>query len=205
MNPRARPANAASGSNVRMQLERPWLTWLCLIAALPAVPGLSGVCVAGLADDVSIQSNIASLYVGQEKVVEGTVTAAQRDGNSVRLRLGNGPQDLTVSLIVTLMSNFPPAPERYYLGKTVRVAGTIGSFRAAPEIAVRDPADIQVVARGGTTPGGVTGNDLPSSSTDAATEDDTVRQRVNTLTDRLRLLEERVQRLERSGASNETR
>ncbi len=195
----AKHANAIATSSYKGRFH-----W-AVTAAVLAVVGLCGVGVAGSADEVSIQSNLASLYVGKQKVVEGTVTAAHRDGNSVRLHLGNRPQDLTVSLIVTLMSNFPAQPERYYLGKTVRVAGTIGSFRDAPEIVVRDPADIRVVGARGSTSGGSTQDGDPSSAADAGAGDDMVRQRMDTLADRLHRLEERVQRLERGGAGSEAR
>lgn len=204
MNSTGQPVYAADRGTTRTRRGGAPLTWLrVVVAALLAVFGFCSVGAAGVADEVSIQSNLASLYVGKQKVVEGTVTAAQRDGNTVRLHLGSRPQDLTVSLIVTLMSNFPAQPERYYLGKTVRVAGTIGSFRDAPEIAVRDPADIQVVGARGSTPGGTTQDDRPGA--DAGAEDDAVRQRMDTLADRLHRLEERVQRLEHSGTGSEAR
>jgi len=85
------------------------------------------------------------LYVGQQMVVEGSVTAAERDGNVVRLHLGRQPSSLTVSLVIGLLSTFPPDPERSYAGQRVRVAGVIRSFRDATEIVVHDPADIQVI------------------------------------------------------------
>src|SRR5512140_1639521 len=75
--------------------------------------------------DTSIAPGVAGLFIDEEKIVEGPVTAAERDGNTVHLRLGTAPQSLTVSLIIGLLSNFPPEPERYYLGKSVRVVGTI--------------------------------------------------------------------------------
>src|SRR5262249_3394413 len=101
------------------------------------------------ASDAPIQANAANLFVGEQKIVEGTVTAAQRDAGTVHLRLGQTPQDLNVSVVMGLLSKFPPSPERYSLGKTVRVAGMIHSFRGVPEIVVRDPDDIQVVEADG--------------------------------------------------------
>ena len=176
-----------------------------LLISLLVILGWRCVRLAGLADDASIQSNLANLYIGEEKVIEGTVTAAQRDGNTVHLRLGKPPQDLTVSLIVTLMSNFPATPERYYLGQTVRVGGTLHSFRGTPEIVIRDPADIQVLGAPAPPARGPTANDHPASATGVAIEASSIGERVDTLADRLHRLEERVQQLERSGSSRESR
>src|SRR5262245_22756129 len=97
------------------------------------------------AADTSVSASVAALFLGETKVVEDSVVAGERDGNTVRLRLGRQAPHLTVSILVGLLNNFPPDPERFYVGKRVRVAGTIQSFRGAPEIVVRDVADLQVV------------------------------------------------------------
>jgi len=95
-----------------------------------------------------IAARVASLFVGQERVVEGKVVAAQREGNTVWLRFGSGPQDFVATLSIGLLSDFPTKPEEVYVGKTVRVAGTIKSFRGVPEIVVRDVSGIQIVEAG---------------------------------------------------------
>lgn len=158
---------------------------------------LSGLSVAA-ASDATISASVAGLFVGEEKIVEGTVSSAQREGNVVRLRLGTAPQALTVSLVIGLLSDFPPAPERAYLSQTVRVAGTIRDFRGAPEIVIHDAADIRIV---GAAP-------LPVSAPPAAVkagpvEEPSLRERLDTLSERVRVLEERVRRLERSGQRSE--
>ena len=106
--------------------------------------GFAAVCWA-VPPDGPISTSVAALFVGQEKVVEATVEAAQRDGNVVHLRLGKAPHVLTVSLVVGLLSDFPPDPEHYYLAKNVRVTGKIESFRDAPEITLHDAAHIQIL------------------------------------------------------------
>jgi len=107
---------------------------------------------------------------------------------------------MIVSLVIGLLNSFPPVPENYYPGKTVRVAGTVRSFRGVPEIVIRDAADIQVVDSGGAA--------MPAEAAPAASsvmamppvrEDDSVRQHLETLTERVRQLEERVQQLESRG------
>jgi len=111
----------------------------CILAVV-----LGGVTV-GATPVTTISPNVAALYVGEQQVIEGTVTAAERDGATVRLRLGMRPHELTVSLIIGLLSNFPPEPEHFYAARTVRVVGTVRSFRGATEMVIRDPADIQIV------------------------------------------------------------
>lgn len=146
------------------------------------------------ANDAAISANVAGLYVGEEKVVEGKVTAAERDGNVVRLRVGNAPQDLTVSLIIGLLSTFPPQPERYYLGRPIRVTGTIQSFRGVAEMVIHDPVHIQV--------GDVSTPSLgqpPASSRAERIADPSAYQRLDVLDGRMRALEDRVERLERAG------
>ncbi len=166
-----------------MQAHRvmPWLAALLLV--LPAL-------AAGAPPDAPISPSVAALFIDEEKIVEGTVTAAERDGNVVRLRLGATPQALTVSLVIGLLSNFPPAPERYYLGQTVRVAGTIRSFRDTPEIVIHDPAHITVL--GAAQPAAA---ERPVPTPPAGEDAAALREQVRALTERLRELEEQVQRL----------
>jgi hypothetical protein len=142
--------------------------------------------------DTSIAPGVAGLFVDEEKIVEGPVTAAERDGTTVRLRLGNAPQSLTVSLIIGLLSNFPPEPERYYLGKNVRVVGTIRSFRGALEIVLHDPAHIEVIGASRLV---VSGERPPA--TDPAANDAGVHDTIDGLRQRVRELEEKVRQLER--------
>ncbi len=145
--------------------------------------------VTGAAADVSVSPSVAALFVGEDKVVEGTVTAAERDTNIVRLHLGNAPQEVAVSLVIGLLSTFPPAPEHYYLGKTVRVAGTIRSFRGAPEMIIRDAADIQLM-----------GGAATATAAEQAGREATLQRRVDSLTDQVHQLERRIQQLEGGSA-----
>ena len=130
------------------------------------------------------------LFVGEEKIVEGKVTAAERDANVVHLRFGPAPQALTVSLVIGLLSDFPRDPEHYYVGQTVRVAGTIRSFKDRPEIIIHDPENITLVTateqpRSARTPA------VAPASEDAAA----LREEVKTLNERVRALEGEVRQL----------
>jgi len=140
--------------------------------------------------DATISASVAPLFIGEERIVEGTVTAAERDANVVRLRFGNAPQALTVSLVIGLLSDFPSAPERYYLGHTVRVAGTIRSFKDRPEIVIHDPANIKIVGAGA-PPASERAATVPPASDDAPA----LREQVKTLNERVRTLEDQVQKL----------
>lgn len=174
--------------------------------------------------DGSISPSVAGLFIGDAKVVEGAVTSADRDSNVVRLHLGKAPQEVIVSLVIGLLGNFPPAPETYYAGKTVRVAGTLQSFRGVPEIVLHDAGDIQIVgsnapqaglpARGGPAPdaalaappAAVPPPRLPispqaASATHQAPDTATIDERIDALGERMRELEERVRQLESSRSS----
>lgn len=141
----------------------------------------------------AIAPSVAALYAGEEKVIEGTVASTQREGNVVQLRLGPRPTDLTVSLVIGMLSTFPPEPEHYYAGKAVRVRGTIQSFRGTPEIVIHDSAALQLV---GTAPA-VAAQPVaaqPVAATRSA--DESCEQRIETLQDRVRQLEDKIQQLE---------
>lgn len=149
--------------------------------------------VAGAAADSPISASVAALFVGEEKTVEGSVAAAERVGNVVQLHLGEGPHAFTVSLIIGLLSNFPATPERYYLGRSIRVVGTIRSFKERPEMEIRDPANIQVIG-GSAQP--AAGASREAAVAHQPTPPPALGERIDTLTERVRTLEERVERLE---------
>jgi len=150
---------------------------------------LAGVSRA-VSPDAPISASVAPLFIGEEKIVEGTVTAAERDADVVRLRFGNAPQALTVSLVIGLLSDFPADPERHYLGRTVRVAGTIRSFKDRPEIFIHDPANIKIVDAGA-PPATEHAATVPAGSDDSRA----LREQVKTLNERVRTLENQVQKL----------
>ena len=174
-----------------MQAWRMWIAVLGLL--LFRAPNLA------FARDVAISPSVAVLFVGEEKIVEGSVAAAEREGDVVRLRLGAGPRPLTVSLVIGVLSNFPNDPEHDYVGRTVRVSGKIGTFRDAPEIVVHDPANIQIVGEGSAA-SGTAAVAKPDDSSGRSLEEPSLSGKLDALAERLRTLEERVQSLERAFA-----
>jgi len=154
---------------------------------MPARPLFSkvGVALIGVvaaanvvsANQAPIAVGVAPLFVGEEKIVEGVVTAVEKDVNVVTLRLGTPPQSLTVSLIIGLLTRFPTKPEVYYAGKTVLVGGIIEKFRNELEMTIRDPARIEVV-------------DLEMAS------DPKLREQQEAMKAKVQSLEERIRQLE---------
>lgn len=146
-----------------------------------------------VAGDDPISAAVASLYVGRTQVVEGKVEAAERRDSTVRLHLGTTPQSLVVSLILGLLSRFPAHPEQYYLGKEVRVVGTIESFRGVPEISVHDPDHIQVVESTSASSRPLPPTEPAQLSADEAAK---LRQQVEQMRTRMQDLETRLKQLE---------
>lgn len=158
-----------------------WSAWLLLVL---------GSVGHAASPEGAISASVAPLFIGEEKIVEGKVTAAERDANVVHLRFGAAPQALTVSLVIGLLSDFPRDPEHYYLGQTVRVAGTIRSFKDRPEIVIHDPANIRIVAA--TTP---QANERAPAALPSSEDAAGLREQVKTLNERVRALEDEVQQL----------
>ncbi len=152
------------------------------------------------AADVSVSPSVAGLFVGEEKIVEGTVIAAERETNVVHLQLGKAPQQMLVSLVMGLLNSFPAAPEDYYRGKTIRVSGVIRSFRGTPEMIIHDPADIQIVGSASAISGSPSGNTVSAGTNGDAAEragrEAVLQRQVEGLTDQVHRLEQRIQQLE---------
>jgi hypothetical protein len=118
----------------------------------------------------------AARHVGEERIVEGTVTAVAREGNVVRFRFDADPRSFTVAVLGTLLSPLPADLERSYVGRTIRAEGKIRSFHGVPELFVRDLTHITLIGAEGAPTPMVSGSDE--------------------LSERVRRLEERVKRLE---------
>lgn len=130
--------------------------------------------------DGPVAVSVAALFVGEERIVEGVVTAVERDTHVVKLRLGTPPQSLTVSLVMGLLTRFPANAEVYYAGKTVLVAGKIGKFRDELEMTIREPANIEVVDP----------DTAPQGSLALREQHEAMRAKLRVLEERIRQLEE---------------
>ncbi len=126
-----------------------------------------------------IDVSVAPLYVGKDVIVEGKITAAERDANVVRLQMGPAGRGLTVALVIPLLNDFPTSPETYYAGKIIRAAGLVRSYRGKPELAVRSAQDVSIVGEPPDAAAGV------AAKKDAAV----LRQQVQDLENRVNELE----------------
>lgn len=98
----------------------------------------------------------ASKYIGQTKVVEGTVVdtkyAPTSKGQPTFLNIGKPyPQPGRFTAIIwgsdrrKFIVEFPPDPETYFLKKRVQVSGLIEEYKGSAEIILRDPSQIKVI------------------------------------------------------------
>jgi len=98
----------------------------------------------------SIAWHEAKNHIGERTTVCGPVVdatwASGSNGKPTFLNLGNpypDPDRFTVVIWIENRSNFPQAPEDYYLGKTICVTGLITEYNEIPEIEVKYPSEIQ--------------------------------------------------------------
>jgi len=98
----------------------------------------------------SISWSEAKYHIGERTTVCGPVVdatwASGSNGKPTFLNLGNpypNPDRFTVVIWIQNRSNFPQAPEDYYLGKTICVTGLITEYNGIPQIEVRYPSEIQ--------------------------------------------------------------
>jgi cardiolipin synthase len=88
----------------------------------------------------------AAQYYGQTVTVEGTIVLTKNTGKVVFLDFSPTWQvDLKVVIFPDDAARFPSPPEEMFLHKTIRVTGVIEEYEGAPEIIVRDPAQIEIV------------------------------------------------------------
>lgn len=95
-----------------------------------------------------IPASRAREFVGKVATIEGTVTATRNEGRNTFLSLGPADApELTVAITPPLLlSGFPPQPEKFYQGKTIRVNGAIYMIQGRPEVLVSDADRISVVS-----------------------------------------------------------
>jgi hypothetical protein len=115
----------------------------------------------------------ADAYVGDERTVEGTVVAARREGNVLRLTFDPDPDSFSVALMATWFSPLPADPAGMYERRRIRATGKIRSFRGVSEMTIRDHSQLVIV----------TGAPEPTP--------------IVRLEDRLENLERRIERIER--------
>lgn len=93
----------------------------------------------------------AKNHIGDRATVCGPVVdatwASGSNGKPTFLNLGESypnPDRFTVIIWIQYRSNFPQAPENYYLGKTICVTGLITQYNGIAEIEARLSSDIEI-------------------------------------------------------------
>jgi len=109
------------------------------------------------ADSGNISWEEADSYIGQHKVVEGTIVgthyAADTKSQPTFLDFHKPYQDYFKCVIwgrdrEKFIKEFPPNPESYFLNKNVQVTGLLEEYpegSGVPEMILRDPSQIEVV------------------------------------------------------------
>lgn len=139
-----------------------------------------------------IDVSVAPLYTGEAVTVEATVRTGRREGNVIRLQLGEPPASLDLVLLEGLLRRFPADAEQRFVGKTIRASGTIREFRGRWEMVVREPQNVAVVG----LPANTNLAPPPQSAVQASpgvTVDTSDRVHLHTLDARLRALEAKVE------------
>lgn len=101
----------------------------------------------GFADDI-IPASRAREFSDQLVTLEGTVSATRKDGRNTFLTFGPAATpELSVAITPPLLlSEFPPQPEKFYQGKTLRVTGRLYLVRGQPQMLVSAADRIEVVS-----------------------------------------------------------
>lgn len=97
---------------------------------------------------VTISACDASKYIGQEQTVTGKVVDGYKSkSNTVFLNFGGAyPNQCFVAVIFSsALANFPPNPQIFYEGKTVKIKGVIKEYKGKPEIILNDQSQIEAV------------------------------------------------------------
>ncbi|MBC7364043.1 MAG: hypothetical protein H5U07_05820 [Candidatus Aminicenantes bacterium] len=88
----------------------------------------------------------AGNYYGQKVWVRGRVVAANNTGRVCFLNFHrNWRRYFTVVIFASAFDLFPAPPEKYYLGKEIRVIGEIREYQGKPEIIVESPDQIEIL------------------------------------------------------------
>jgi len=95
---------------------------------------------------VNVTVSDAANNIGKNIIIEGTITKSHNTGKVDLLNF-----QLLLNLYLTCLTfashfkNFPEKPEKYYLGKKVRVSGRVKEYKGAPEIILGSQNQISLI------------------------------------------------------------
>ncbi|MBU7048264.1 MAG: thermonuclease family protein [Theionarchaea archaeon] len=98
-------------------------------------------------DDIPIidWSN-AHKYYNQYVIVKGTIVGTYNSGTVCFLNFDTNYQFFTAVIFASDFLGFPFVPEIFYLSKTVYIIGIIKEYNGSPEIIVKTPDQIRILA-----------------------------------------------------------
>ena len=95
----------------------------------------------------SIPWHEAGRHVGRTVTIEGEVVHTRNTGSVCFLDFAHDWQDrFYVVIFAEARDSWDQPPERYFLNRTVRIAGRIVLYRDRPQIRITDPRQITLVA-----------------------------------------------------------
>ncbi len=96
--------------------------------------------------DLTIASQDARQYVGQRKIVAGTIQKTRSSKNLVRMTMDGLELIIFSKDLEAMFLNKGIDPSEFYKGKNVRVFGMIKDYKGKTEIIVSNPWQIEVVS-----------------------------------------------------------
>lgn len=88
----------------------------------------------------------AGNYYGQKVWVRGRVVVTSNTGRVCFLNFHrNWRRYFTVVIFASSFDRFPEPPEKYYLGREIRVLGVVKEYQGKPEIVVESPEQIEIL------------------------------------------------------------
>jgi len=88
----------------------------------------------------------AAKHYGEYLTVEGQIVLTHRTEKACFLNFNPDWQHTFSAVIFArCFDAFPPQPEEFYRGKTVRVSGLIKEYKGKPEIVLETPDQIEVI------------------------------------------------------------
>ncbi len=91
--------------------------------------------------------NEAHLYYGEIVTVEGKIVSTYNSGKACFLNFHpDYKKYFTAVIFASDFKKFPQNPEDYYYEKTVKVTGLVKKYKAKPEIILKSPSQIEIVA-----------------------------------------------------------
>ena len=149
---------------------------------------------AALAEPPLVAATRAGEHVGEEVTVEGRVVATHVSQLATVFAFAPNFAGFTASILAADRAKFPTDVAERARDRMVRLTGTVGAYRKKPEMVLREPAQLVVLATGG---GGEPAPPAPSPSpaaSDAALQE--MRRLLARLEGRIAALEARVAELE---------